>query len=414
MPTNCTPAIISTALGTLALLLIVILVSSSFSKKHKQNSQTSASPSTLAISRSQRYLNQGLRFATIHGVATRTAGFRPIRIASLQYFTPINFDTRIKFGKRGIPNSAGLIGCVGPAPMQCEAGASWAYAVAGMLSDRIRIQSSVPAIMGMALANQDLSTEWLMREGNQCVQLRSLIKGDREFSCDPFASCQLGTPVLALQFAQQRGVVASNADGSPNSRAIDLYRIKEFYTVSLDISGEMNYYHFPGQRPMKADAQWAYHEGVVNIQKELMTRGPCVVVFNVYSDLLQQFRRGLKNDDVYIQPQESRPLPGMITRHGISYLGDQAACIVGWGEKYYYSEKIEYWVLRMTWGEDWNGDGCFKIQRGVNCCNLELEVLGSWDYSISSTQRSSYAHESDIDKAETLTPAEPAPWAILE
>lgn len=406
--TNNTPLLLLVAAILVSTILVILL-------RLRAKIDKSA-PSTLAISNSSRKKsNQNQpRFATIHGVATRTAGFRPIRIASLQYFPPLHFDTRIKFGKRGIPNSAGIPGCIGPASQQCESGASWAYAVAAMISDRIRIQSSVPAVGGMALAMQDLSTQWLMKEGNQCVQLRSLIKGDSEFQCDPFKSCQLGTPVLALQFAQQQGVVAENANNSGNSRAIDLYKIKEFYTVSLDIAGEMNYYFFPGQRPMKADAQWAYHEGVVNIQKELMTRGPTVVVFNVYSDLLQQFRHGIKNDDVYIQAQDSRPLPNSITPHGVRYLGDQAACIVGWGEKYYYGEKIEYWILRMTWGEDWNGDGCFKIQRGVNCCNLELEVLGTWDYNITSTRRLSYAHESDMDKVETLTPAEPAPWAILE
>jgi len=397
------------ALVIVALLLVLLVVACSPRRQRRGGGQSS-----LAITASSKPAPLPFLSTTLHGVATKTAGLRPIRFVSLQYRTPLQFDTRIKFGQRGVPNSSGILGCIGPASDQGSCGASWAYAVAAMMSDRIRIESAVPAAAGMALANQDLSVEWLMREGNQCLQLRSLVKGNFDFTCDVTQSCQLGTPVLALQFTQQRGCIAQNADGSGNNRAVDLYKIREFYTVSLDIAGEMNYYFFPGQRRMRPDAQWAYHEGVVNIQKELMMRGPVVVVFNLYSDLLAQYRPGLKNDDVYIQPEGSRPIPDDVTRHGVKYMGDQAACIVGWGEKYYYGEKIEYWVLRMTWGPQWNGDGCFKIQRGVNCCNLELETLGTWGYDILSTRRDSFVDASDEDKVPDLLSQGPVPWAILE
>lgn len=407
--------LIAIVVAVVAILLVISLTAAG--KRGKCGSVgPAATNSTLAVSSAETKRGQQLPFlsTTIHGVATRTAGFRPIRYVPLAYRVQIQFDARIKFGKQGIPNSEGIEGCISAPNNQGQCGSSWAYAVAAMMSDRIRIQSSVPMTSQMALAHLNLSPEWLMREGNQCVKLRSLVKGDYDFNCDPFKSCQLGTPVLALQFAQQQGCIAQNADGTGNNRAVDLYKIKEFYTVALDIAGEMNYYFFPGQRRMRPDTQWIYHEGVVNIQKELMVRGPTVVVFNLYSDLLVQFRQGLKNDDVYIQPEGSRPIPGHVTKHGVKYLGDQAACIVAWGEKYYYSEKIMYWVLRMTWGPFWNGDGYFKIQRGVNCCNLELEVLGSWDYAIESTRRNSFADDSDVDKVPGLQQQGPVPWAIME
>lgn len=399
-------------LSSVVLLVVLLVVKK---RKDNENKDTANFDSSLAITSIVPSPDQ-IPFAsrTIHGVATKTAGFRPIRLVPMAWRMPIQFDARIKFGKMLIPNSEGIEGCISPPPNQGNCGASWAFAVAGMISDRIRIQSSVPMVTQMALAKQNLDVNWLMKEGNQCLQLRSLIKGNYDFPCDPFAICQLGTPVLALQFTQNRGCVAENAAGSGNNRAIDLYKIKEFYTVSLDIAGEMNYYFFPGQRRMRPETQWVYHEGVINIQKEIIDRGPVVVVFNLYSDLLQQYRRGLKNDDVYIQPEGSKPIVDYVTRHGVKYLGDQAACIVGWGEKYYYSEKIEYWVLRMTWGDDWNGDGYFKIQRGVNCCNLELETLGSWGYAIESTRRGSYVDESDVDKVPQLLTQGPVPWAIVE
>ena len=398
--------------GVLVLLVLVLVVLVLFSISRRKKSKAASGESSLALS-SSKPKELPFTSTTLHGMQTKTSGFRPVRWVIFQFYMPIQFDTRIKFGKMGIPNSAGLKGCIAPANDQGSCGSSWAYAVSAMVSDRIRIQSSQPAIEGMALRDQNLSTNWLMREGNQCVQLRSLIKGNANFHCDPFASCQLGTPVLALQFIQQRGCIAQNADGYANNRAIDIYKIKEFYTVAIDIAGEMNYYFFPGQRRMRPSAQWAYHEGVVNIQKELSTRGPVCVVFNLYSDLLAQYRYGIKNDDVYIQAEGSRPIVGHVTDHGVKYMGDQAACIVGWGEKYYYSEKIEYWVVRMTWGPTWNGDGFFKIQRGVNCCNMELEVLGTWDYAIESSARGSFADESDVDKVPTLAQPSPMPWAVI-
>lgn len=375
-----------------------------------------SSSSNTSSNRNGQYLSGSpvsANFLTIHGIETNTQHMRPIRKALIQYFIPPHYDARIKYGRQNIPNSSGIMGCISDPLDQGNCGSSWAFAVSGVISDRLRIQSSVPSSYGMVLRHDNLSPNYLMSHGNQCSQLRVLMKSETGVSnCSPLSTCQKGTPILAFDFVQKDGCIGMRNDADPDNPAVDVYKIGEFYSACLDIGGEMNYYFFPGQRQMRAESRWTYTENNKNCMKEIMERGPLVSCMNIYSDFLEKYKYGMKNDDVYYQPPGSIPKENFETESGVKYLGTQAVSIIGWGEKKFYSETIEYWIVRFTWGTDWNGDGYAKIIRNQNCCNIELEMLGCWDYEILSSLRYGENERDPFDVTLLNTPK--APKVLLD
>eukprot|EP00933_Yihiella_yeosuensis_P063040 TRINITY_DN66097_c0_g1_i1.p1 TRINITY_DN66097_c0_g1~~TRINITY_DN66097_c0_g1_i1.p1 ORF type:complete len:371 (-),score=99.16 TRINITY_DN66097_c0_g1_i1:295-1407(-) len=52
-------------------------------------------------------------------------------------------------------------------------------------------------------------------------------------------------------------------------------------------------------------------------------------------------------------------------------LGGHAIKIVGWGTE----SGTDYWLVANSWNSDWGDNGFFKIQRGVNQCQIENSMI---------------------------------------
>ena len=98
-----------------------------------------------------------------------------------------------------------------------------------------------------------------------------------------------------------------------------------------------------------------YHNASVDaIKAEIYARGP--VKASVNATPLVQYNGGIIRD-MSLQNQGHN--------HGVS--------IVGWGVE---ERKVEYWIVRNSWGEYWGEMGFFKVLLGHNLLGIESNV--SW------------------------------------
>ncbi len=132
------------------------------------------------------------------------------------------------------------------------------------------------------------------------------------------------------------------------------------------------------------------------IKAEVFHRGPVVATYRVFGDflagtlpskMLPQADGWKKTGGIYVHlPTKDLYGYGSIACAGIQksafqcYIGNHAVSIIGWGKKSgipnFLDEKgepltLEYWIVRNSWGEKWNGDGYFHIaisdmQTGIN------------------------------------------------
>lgn len=105
-----------------------------------------------------------------------------------------------------------------------------------------------------------------------------------------------------------------------------------------------------------------------NIKTSIITYGPVVTKYIVYSDFMDPESNGKwpSTNGVYIHG-----------RYGpATNSGGHAVVIVGWGKTMVpneegQSEEIEYWIVRNSWGTDWGFDGYFKFAVNNNGENAE-------------------------------------------
>merc|ERR1719494_354330 len=93
------------------------------------------------------------------------------------------------------------------------------------------------------------------------------------------------------------------------------------------------------------------------MMKEIQTRGPIVVDFEVFPDFMC-YKSG-----VYSHTWGVCTSPGGNCHHAVR--------LIGWGVE----SGVPYWLATNSWGKQWGEDGLFKIKRGVNECGIELQVV---------------------------------------
>jgi len=227
---------------------------------------------------------------------------------------PDQFDARTEW-----PECESVIGTI---TRQSPCGSCWAMASSGVLADRMCIAKGV---------KQQLSPQYMVycgTETNGCygggdsipVWEQLMDKGTVSEQCIPFAgrdgycpmSCSNGTKITKDMLVTVKGI-AIPWNNTPETL-------------------------------------------VQAIQTEIMTNGPVITSFLVFSD----FDNYYLSKEVYHRSKDA-----VFT--GSSHL----VRIIGWGTT---DKGEDYWLVANSWGISWGEKGFFKIRRGINECNCEEEI----------------------------------------
>ncbi|CAJ0594731.1 unnamed protein product [Cylicocyclus nassatus] len=92
-----------------------------------------------------------------------------------------------------------------------------------------------------------------------------------------------------------------------------------------------------------------------DIQREIMTNGPVVASMNVWSDFSSYWR------GIYKHTWGTEDEKGHVVK------------IIGWGEE---RGGKKYWLAINSWNTDWGENGSFRIVRGTNECEIEANIIG--------------------------------------
>ncbi|EYC33874.1 hypothetical protein Y032_0001g137 [Ancylostoma ceylanicum] len=86
------------------------------------------------------------------------------------------------------------------------------------------------------------------------------------------------------------------------------------------------------------------------IRTEIMTNGPVVAEFSLYSDLF--YYKG-----------------GIYKHVNGEHKGDHQVRIIGWGNE----NGTDYWLMANSWNVDWGENGFFRMVRGINHLSVEFD-----------------------------------------
>ena len=99
---------------------------------------------------------------------------------------------------------------------------------------------------------------------------------------------------------------------------------------------------------------------ILNIKKEIYSKGPVVSAFAVYNDFFDFWEKKAGNpDEVYVPNASS------------GFDGGHAIVIVGWGVN---SKGIQYWLIRNSWGVYGGDVGYFKM-----ACSNQISDKSNWN-----------------------------------
>ncbi|CAH1778559.1 unnamed protein product [Owenia fusiformis] len=221
---------------------------------------------------------------------------------------------------------------------QGDCASSWAFSATAVTSDRLAMESSNAVKVDFspqqliscigdkktACAGGHLDRAWEYMRVQRVVDEK----------CYPYAS-SLGSSMENCQI--ERSTLRSKNGVCPKKEQIPrniIYQMEKPYTIPSD------------ER---------------EIMKEILTNGPVQATFVVHEDFFMYksgiYRHSVAPDDI-----------------GLS--GYQSVRIVGWGSECSSQGETKYWIVANSWGKQWGEQGYFRIQKGVNECEIESYVVG--------------------------------------
>ncbi|XP_075064255.1 cathepsin L-like proteinase [Mixophyes fleayi] len=204
-------------------------------------------------------------------------------------------------------------GCVAKVKNQGDfCGSCWAFATVGVIESRYCIKKE----------------ELVLLSEQQLVDCDEANDG-----------CCGGDPATALKHVTRYGVMKAKDYEYSEKKFTCLYKPDNAITFNVT-----KYYILPGED---------------NMASSVALDGPITVGIDASSDFMMYCNGifsgecGKAEDDI-----------------------NHAVIIVGYGTEYdeEEDEKIDYWIIRNSWGEDWGDKGYAKMRRNVNQCGIALDT----------------------------------------
>ena len=208
-------------------------------------------------------------------------------------------------------------------PSPC--GACWAHASTGALTDRIIIATGAkePVVQ--------LSPQVLL----DCASKTA-------------GSCKGGSALLAYKFIYENGI--TDVSCSP------YMGVDEFYWSELpcadtmcrtcDLAGNCRFVN--GTKYFVSE--YGSIQGEMEMIAELYARGPIACSVYAHGESFEDYKGGVITDTTQYN----------FTTHVVA--------LTGWGVE---PDGMKYWIGRNSFGTAWGEEGWFKLQRGVNCLDIE-------------------------------------------
>jgi C1A family cysteine protease len=267
------------------------------------------------------------------------------------------------------------------APMQIEkprdqgnCGGCYAFAFASVLGDRLSIKNKIQSIYPsstylLSLRVFDNTCRSGCDGGNSYYVYKDVLKNNEKLEkCWPFKiveySDNYGSPVVQndkwispqnLQNQDLKNCCYNCCQGNlPNNLSnVILQVLPDSYA---NISDDYNI-----DSEQKNWSEIDINKMITTLKTEIMTNGPVLTSFPVLENFYDYYDKyKIDNNLVYINKCISNFIEE--GNYICKYYGGHAVSIIGWGSTTQNDKKVEYWIVRNSWGESDNDDGFFKVE----------------------------------------------------
>ncbi|CAL8104625.1 unnamed protein product [Calicophoron daubneyi] len=212
---------------------------------------------------------------------------------------------------------------------QGQCGSCWAVSSASAMGDRYCIRNQGDVILS-------------------AYDIMSCCK-----DCPPDGPCNGGYPHKAFEHWNKMGVVTGGPTQCSGCTCYryegdDLFNCDHKCRAGYEIPYDADLTHGRSQKFLLKDVEL--------IQREIMTNGPVVATFEVFTDFTDPGKK------VYIH------------KGGVSR-GYHAVRVIGWGVQRDDGQSVPYWLAANSWDTNWGDEGYFRILRGSDHCFFESYMV---------------------------------------